>query len=213
IPPTEALAPTAPAAIDLWEIAAFLWAAVALLLLGRTIVSHVCFLRSLAPGRKPIVLGDTGEKRLSVYTVSADISPFLTGVFLGKVYLPAGRYSAREREMALAHELSHFKSGDAAKRIVLSVLRCLNWFNPPFRLILNRLSAQLEYACDEAVTEKMDREEKKQYGYMLLKTAGFTAERTGLSVGLSRSSKALRQHRTITGYAFAARLTAIFSVI
>lgn len=189
--PTPAILPTANplAAVDWWTVASVLWAAVAVFLLLRMIFSHVRLMRSLGRCRKQV----QSENRLAVYEVSADISPFLTGIFRGSVYLPENRYSAEERAMALAHEQFHFARGDAFKRIVISVLRCINWLNPPLRIILNRLSDQLEYACDEAVTGSMDREQRRRYGFMLLKTAGFSADRAGFSVGLSRPSKALKR--------------------
>lgn len=189
--PTPAISPAVNplAAVDWWEVASVLWAAVAVFLLLRMIFSHVRLMRSLGRCRKQVQI----EKRLAVYEVSADISPLLTGIFRGSVYLPENRYSEEERAMALAHEQFHFARGDAFKRIVISVLRCVNWLNPPLRIILNRLSDQLEYACDEAVTKTMDREQKKRYGFMLLKTAGFSVGRAGLSVGLSRPSRALKR--------------------
>lgn len=189
--PTPVISPTANplAAVDWWTVASVLWAAVAVFLLLQMICSHVRLMRSLGRCRKQA----QSENRLAVYEVSADISPFLTGIFRGSVYLPENRYSEEERAMALAHEQFHFARGDAFKRIVISVLRCINWLNPPLRIILNRLSDQLEYACDEAVTRSMDREQKRRYGFMLLKTAGFSADRAGFSVGLSRPSKALKR--------------------
>lgn len=166
-----------------------IWLFIALILLFKTFVYHFCYMKSLKHSAKFML------KRgyVSVYSVNAAVSPHIANVFKPEVYLPAGRYSETELEMVLAHEITHFLHNDVIKRMVISILSCINWFNPLLQIVLKQLSRQMEYSCDEAVTRDMSFEQRKQYGYMLLQTKSLFAKQPPFGVGLGSSADDLKR--------------------
>jgi beta-lactamase regulating signal transducer with metallopeptidase domain len=82
------------------------------------------------------------------------LEPGLVGIFRPVVLLPEGlmaRLSRAERDAILAHELSHFSSGDNLTAALHMLVEALFWFWPPVWLIGGRLIAERERACDESV--------------------------------------------------------------
>ena len=137
---------------------------------------------------------DNGSSgRLRIYTVSMNISPFLTGFFRPAIYIPVDTYSDEELELVIAHETEHYKRGDLYRRLLIAVLNCVNWFNPVYRYILKKLVQQTEHACDEAVTGKLDGRANKIYGYMILKTAEESGKNEIMSIGLGSDAGNLKR--------------------
>ena len=63
----------------------------------------------------------------------------------------------------------HMKRNDVPLISAMQVLSCLNWFNPLFAILRNSLYDWIEVGCDEELTEKFTKEEKKTYIKVLLK--------------------------------------------
>ena len=63
----------------------------------------------------------------------------------------------------------HMKRNDVPLKAAMQVLSCLNWFNPLFSILRNSLYDWIEVGCDEELTEKFTKEEKKTYIKVLLK--------------------------------------------
>ena len=97
-------------------------------------------------------------------------SPMLLGIFKPCIVLPMHSFSENETEMVLRHELMHYKSKDSFKKLFFAVVAVLQWFNPFVWLIMREFCGSLECICDEAVTKNTDKQYKKNYCYMLLKT-------------------------------------------
>lgn len=104
--------------------------------------------------------------------VSDNIStPMLLGIFKPCIIIPNSEYSLQETEMLLSHELIHYRSKDYLKKLFLTVVISLQWFNPFAWLLLKEFDNSLEMLCDEAVTKNKDKKYKKDYCYMLLNTS------------------------------------------
>ncbi len=86
------------------------------------------------------------------YTVNADGSP--------QMELPD--------EKILLHELLHLKHYDALQSIFWSLLRALHWCNPFLHYIFNRIGNDMEALCDQRVLERLEGEDRRDYGRILL---------------------------------------------
>lgn len=102
---------------------------------------------------------------------SAEVnSPMLLGFFKPCIVLPMHSFSENETEMVLRHELMHYRNKDSLKKLFFAFVTAVQWFNPFAWLIMRQFYGSLECMCDEAVTKNSDRQYKKNYCYMLLKT-------------------------------------------
>ena len=185
---TEASAPQVYPA-DIAGIAGWVWLAGAAGMLAYSVIRHIRLSRMLRGERT--LMRESG--RLRMYTVNMRISPFLTGFFRPSIYIPADTYDNKELELVIAHETAHYRRGDLYRRLLITVLNCVNWFNPLYRYVLKELIRQTEYACDEAVTNELGEASDKSYGYMLLKTAGNGSRNEYLSVGLGSDAGDLKR--------------------
>lgn len=94
---------------------------------------------------------------------------FICGVFRPVLALPEGWET---EEKVLLHELLHLKYKDAAWGWVIALLRCLHWCNPLLWLCADRAGNDLEALCDQRVLERLEGEERRDYGRILLAMAG-----------------------------------------
>ncbi len=86
--------------------------------------------------------------------VSTEVSgPFTCGTGpLSWLVLPASfaRQDAAGRKAMIQHELAHLRHGDTLLQLMLSLLVCVQWFNPFVRWLERRLRLECEKACDDA---------------------------------------------------------------
>jgi len=102
------------------------------------------------------------------------LEPGLVGILHPVVLLPEGlmaRLSKAERDAILAHELSHFSSGDNITAAIHMLVEALFWFYPPVWLIGKRLIVERERACDESVLA--DGHDAEVYAQSILKVCRF----------------------------------------
>lgn len=103
--------------------------------------------------------------------ISAKVnSPMLLGIFKPCIVLPRQNFTEAETEMVLRHELMHYRNKDSFKKLFFAFVTAVQWFNPFAWLIMREFCGSLECICDEAVTKNSDKQYKKNYCYMLLKT-------------------------------------------
>ncbi len=95
-------------------------------------------------------------------------SPMVCGVFRPVLALP--RDEAQD-DHVLLHELLHVKYHDALQNVFWCLCRALHWCNPLVHLFLNRVGNDLESLCDQRVLERLEGEERRQYGVSLLAMA------------------------------------------
>lgn len=94
-------------------------------------------------------------------------SAFVCGLVRPVLVLPAGAVD----DKVLLHELLHRRCGDVAVGFALCALRCLHWCNPLIRFALRRVQADCETLCDQRVLERLEGEERRDYGRILLSMA------------------------------------------
>ncbi|MCL2303725.1 MAG: M48 family metalloprotease, partial [Planctomycetaceae bacterium] len=179
------------------QILFHLWLAGLFAYFGSVAYCYLWALRVLAQGKAlesgPIfdLLRQLGKRlklrRLPQVVLSDSVhSPFLWGLFRGRIALPAGlpgEVSPQELECVLLHELTHWRRGDMLiARLELFVCG-LFWFHPLVWLSLWNLRKERESACDEAVLE-FGGVNTKEYGDSLLSVLKITRERPMVPVAL-----------------------------
>lgn len=94
-------------------------------------------------------------------------SPFLLGFVHPKIYLPVG-LAAEVRPFVLAHEWVHLKRKDHWWKLLGYLALTVHWFDPLVWLGYSLLCRDLEMACDEAVVQSMDLQQRKAYSAALV---------------------------------------------
>ncbi|MFY8074959.1 MAG: M56 family metallopeptidase [Sphingorhabdus lacus] len=111
-----------------------------------------------------------------VKVVASDLvaGPLAFGLFKRYIAVPLDftkTYSPAERELALAHEMAHHKSGDLFANLVAFIILCLQWFNPVAWMSWNAFRFDQEAACDARVLAGKGAEVRAIYGQALARTA------------------------------------------
>lgn len=112
----------------------------------------------------------------SVSVVASDqvAGPLAFGLFKRYIAVPQDftkNYSLAERELAIAHEMAHHKSGDLFANLAAFIILCLQWFNPVAWMSWNAFRFDQEAACDARVLAGKGNEERAIYGHALARTA------------------------------------------
>ena len=68
----------------------------------------------------------------------------------------------------ILHELLHLKYRDSLHCVVWSCLRCLHWCNPFLQYVFNQINNDMESLCDQRVLERLEGEQRRDYGKILL---------------------------------------------
>ncbi len=110
-------------------------------------------------------LSENKIKNIKIISVKGLNSAFICGVFSPVLVLPAERETD---EKILLHEIMHLKSFDSLQNILWCFLRCLHWCNPFMHYIFNIIGNDMEMLCDQRVLEKLEGEERREYGVLLL---------------------------------------------
>ena len=110
--------------------------------------------------------GIDGEIRLLASPLAQ--SPMLVGFFRPTILLPSEHLPDGNARFILAHELTHFRRKDLWKKLLFLMVRCAHWFNPIVYLLNRDFSRWLETSCDEQVVSSLDRDQRKEYGRLLI---------------------------------------------
>ena len=110
--------------------------------------------------------GIGGEIRLLASPLAQ--SPMLVGFFRPTILLPSEHLPDGDARFILAHELTHFRRKDLWKKLLFLMVRCAHWFNPIVYLLNRDFSRWLETSCDEYVVSSLDRDQRKEYGRLLI---------------------------------------------
>lgn len=158
-----------------WLFALYFLGAAALLL--HYILSYLRLRRSLRRGTPvpPEVrarLEDTaaryGLKTCPAVAVPGLRTAFVCGVLRPVLALPE---EAQADEAVLLHELLHLRHRDAAWGLLLCLVRCVHWCNPLVWYCADQAGNDLESLCDQRVLERLEGEERRAYGRILLSMA------------------------------------------
>ena len=112
--------------------------------------------------------------RVSVVASDQVAGPLAFGLFKRYIAVPQDftkTYSPAERELAIAHEMAHHKSGDLFANLAAFIVLCLQWFNPVAWMSWNAFRFDQEAACDARVLAGKGVEDRVIYGQALARTA------------------------------------------
>lgn len=96
-------------------------------------------------------------------------SPFISGLFKGRIYLPSG-INENQMKYILEHEETHLRRGDNRWKAIGYLLLCVYWFNPLSWAAYIMFCRDIELACDERVILSLDLMGRKEYSNTLLET-------------------------------------------
>lgn len=91
--------------------------------------------------------------------------PFLMGVFRPTLVVPM---DWRVDEKVVLHELLHLRNRDVLFGWLTALFRCIHWCNPFLWWVFDRIENQREIRCDQMVLERLEGEERRDYGRVLL---------------------------------------------
>jgi bla regulator protein blaR1 len=100
--------------------------------------------------------------------------PLAFGLFRRYIAVPdhfTRTFNEEERDLALAHELAHHRSGDLFANLAAFIVLCLMWFNPLAWLAWNAFRFDQEAACDARVLAGADAGTRHSYGRALARAA------------------------------------------
>lgn len=110
---------------------------------------------------------------------------FVCGVIRPVLAVPKGGVD----DKVLLHELLHLKYFDAAQGIFWCLIRALHWCNPFMHYVLDRVGNDLESLCDQRVLERLEGEERREYGSILLGMANAKYARAPGTSSISNGGK------------------------
>ena len=138
-------------------------------------------------------------------------TPFLCGLFKPVLVIPESMEESID-EKVLLHEMLHRKYKDVLVNFALHLLQALHWYNPFVYWLCRIIRNDSEALCDQRVLEKLEGEEKREYGMLLLDMAdsryasriGTTSMANGAKNIKTRIGRIVDFGRAPKGAAFAA---------
>lgn len=124
---------------------------------------------------------DAVREEENVWLSDGIASPFVMGIWKGKIFLPYG-LAPLDRDHILKHERMHIRHRDPLIRWLGILCICLHWWNPFVWLAVHKMNQDMEMFCDESALSGASMEEKKAYSKVLL---DFAEQKSGISVGLA----------------------------
>ena len=187
----------------LWIILG-LWLCGFLFVIGKSILEHLIFRKSILRNSKPVLdsevlsvwnqeLTNAGIKNSKYKVVISQnvTTPLSIGFFRRsiRIVLPDKQYTQTELELIFRHEIIHICRGDSENKFFLVFCCAMFWFNPLMWIAKRKCSNDLELSCDETVLLECDDAKRNQYAQMILNTAG---DERGFTTCLSATASALQ---------------------
>lgn len=129
------------------------------------------------------------DREAELYRCSGIHTPMLMG-FLHPVILLPEDVPVGSLEAALAHELTHLKHRDTWYMLLMTLARCVHWFNPLVWLMVRTARRDMELYCDYDLLNGQGEEVRRAYGRAILdQMTGRDRGFSGLTTGFSGSKK------------------------
>ena len=195
--PIPLLPTAAPHSIADWLF--ILYAAGVVLFLLRYILSYIhlrlTLRRSAPPGERTLSQIQDVAQQYALPTCAAVMVPglqsaFICGVIHPVLALPAQQETDRK---VLLHELMHLKHKDVAWGWVICLFRCIHWCNPLLWYCADLAGNDMEQRCDQRVLERLEGEERRDYGRILLSMANEKYARTPGTSSAANGGKNIRK--------------------
>ena len=118
-------------------------------------------------------------------------SPMVAGALHPVLLVPAGK-APKGADCMLAHELTHIKRHDVAKKLLLTLVCILHWYNPAVWLLSARAGRDIEEACDAETLHGRDAAYRTAYADALM-TAVRQNRGPALTSGFALSKRQFKQ--------------------
>lgn len=125
-------------------------------------------------------------KPCRILAVNGISSAFLCGVLRPILVVPKDVYVD---DKILLHELLHMKYMDTIQNIGWCILRSLHWCNPLVQYAVHHIENDIESLCDQRVLERLEGEERREYGTILLNMANAKYARIPGTSSISNGGK------------------------
>ncbi len=151
------------------------------------LVLRTCAPASLSMERQIQAVADQyGFRTCRAVTVPGLQTAFVCGMLRPILAIPE---TEAVDDKVLLHELLHLQSLDAVQNLLWCVLRSLYWFDPILQAVFSRIGNDLESLCDQRVLERLDGEERRRYGNILLQMASDRYARAPGTTSISNGGK------------------------
>lgn len=129
------------------------------------------------------------DREAELYRCPRIHTPMLMGFRRPVILLPED-IPAGSLEAALAHELTHLKHRDTWYMLLMTLARCVHWFNPLVWLMVRTARRDMELCCDYDLLNGQGEETRRAYGRAILdQMTGRDRGFSGLTTGFSGSKK------------------------
>ena len=182
-----------------------IWLVIGFLILSRHILSHIRFQRKLDESlyalkdehikklweSKQDAYGIKERRRIPVYTSPSVSSAMSIGVLRRNtiLVLPDRQYSDEELDMIFTHELIHIIREDGMSKLYMAICKSFHFYDPFVYSMARKCPQDIELACDEAVLKDADAKKRKDYGRLILSSAG---EERGFTSCLSVNGESMK---------------------
>ena len=116
-------------------------------------------------------------------------SPFLMGVLRPALVLPMGWEVDGK---VILHELLHLKYRDVWAGWLTTAFRCVHWCNPLLWFVFDKIGSDRESLCDQRVLERLQGEDRRDYGRALLAMADNKSIRTPGATTMANGARAVK---------------------
>ncbi|MCL2323107.1 MAG: M56 family metallopeptidase [Oscillospiraceae bacterium] len=97
-------------------------------------------------------------------------APLTYGIFRPIILIPENVDWSDEKKMLyiLAHEYEHIRNFDSIKKLFLTAILCVHWFNPLVWVMYIFSNRDIELSCDESVLRSLGKTVKSSYARVLV---------------------------------------------
>ncbi|MDE6673216.1 MAG: hypothetical protein K2K19_00170, partial [Acetatifactor sp.] len=189
------------------DILAILWACGNVGVLGYYLLAHCVFYDSMrnksregVDERMLAIIEETAEelglKKIPQIRLTEDTQtgPFTVGFLRNIVFLPDTDYQEKDLRYIIRHELAHCAGKDTQMKVLFVIVNAIHWFNPLAWFMKSLVDQDMELACDERVLAHTSRQERSEYGELLMSCIGTDkAGRSAVSTGYVQGVKFIKK--------------------
>ncbi len=155
------------------------------------------FLRRMNRCSHPIncpALSGYTDKAIAVRKDSQRVSPLMVGLFRSTLLLPQMDLNEQQLAHILSHEMVHFRRKDLWYKWLISLVKCIHWFNPMIYLIARQIHLDCEISCDAVVVSSMTQEQRCGYVDTILSLlSSGNHQSIPLTTGMTGNKKTLKR--------------------
>ena len=173
------------------NVTAYVWFAVFILLICIKTVKYFRFRNILR--KETIPLHSFSRPKIIIAKSKYVLSPFLIGIIRPVVIIPENGLNSAELRLALKHEFAHYRRRDVVFKMFAEFMTTVNFFNPAFYLLQNKLGDICELVADEITITNSSVEKRKTYCKLLLDLAERKSKYRGFCLNLSKEGRLLSE--------------------